>query len=260
MRHGGAVLAAGCIALAGLAGGLIASAAGAQDSDDGASASADLVAAGEELYLQSCVSCHGVGGVGTDDGPNIVDAGAAAADFQLRTGRMPLAEPGQQPERHDPAYDDAEIEALVAYVASLGDGPSIPVVDPEAGNLSEGGVLYRANCAACHNATGMGGALSYGDHAPSLFDATPLEVAEAIRTGPGQMPKFSEQQLDDQDVNSIVRYVQYLRDPDNEGGLSLGRAGPIPEGFVALFVGLGALIIAVRWITRERKARAQVEP
>ena len=51
----------------------------------------DRWAQGRELYLTSCVSCHGVGGVGTADGPSLAAAGEASADFYLRTGRMPLA-------------------------------------------------------------------------------------------------------------------------------------------------------------------------
>jgi ubiquinol-cytochrome c reductase cytochrome c subunit len=240
-----AAVGAGCLAVAAVGGAIFAPRASGQDPDDTA------IGRGRTLYLQSCVSCHGPMGEGSDDGPALTNVGAASADFVLRTGRMPLSSPDQESNRKPPAYDDADIEALVSYVASLGDGPPIPTVEPEAGNLEVGGELFLANCAACHNATGMGGALSYGQHAPSLFDATPVDIAEAMRTGPSQMPVFSEAQLDDQEVNSIVRYVRYLRDPEDRGGLSLGRAGPIPEGFVALLAGLGPLILAVRWITRD---------
>ena len=113
----------------------------------------------------------------------------------LTTGRMPLNDPADNPVRKDPAYRPAEIAALVAYVASLGDGPPIPDVDIAAGNLAVGGVLYRENCQACHSATGAGGALSYGRAAPSLSKATPTQVGAAIRTGPGQMPVFGPETL-----------------------------------------------------------------
>ena len=48
---------------------------------------------GQALYAQSCAACHGPGGTGTGDGPPLIAVGAAAADFMLRTGRMPLAAP-----------------------------------------------------------------------------------------------------------------------------------------------------------------------
>ena len=75
-----------------------------------------------------------------------------------------------------------------------------------------------------------------------------MQIAEAIRTGPANMPVFGPDTLTDQQVNSIVRYVEYLRDPDDPGGFALGHVGPIPEGFVAFLVGLGALMLITRWI------------
>lgn len=200
------------------------------------------VARGHELFLASCSSCHGAHGEGTKQGPVLIGVGAAAADFQLTTGRMPLANPKGQPVRKPQAFTDGEIKALVAYVASLGPGPPIPDVDVGAGNLSKGGTLFRLNCAACHSSAGVGGALSYGSDAPSLQSATPTQIAEAIRTGPGQMPVFGHDTFSDRQVSSITRYVKYLQDPDDPGGFSLGRIGPITEGMVALLLGIPVLL------------------
>ncbi len=212
----------------------------------------DLVAAGEQLYLTGCVSCHGVGGVGTADYPSLIGVGAASADFYLRTGRMPLAYPVPQPPQKPIAYNDEQIRQLVAYVASLGPGPAIPEVDPDSADLAAGGELFRENCQACHNSQGVGGALSYGREAPSLLAVQPTQIAEAVRIGPGQMPVFEPETLSDDELNSIIRYIQYLQDPDNAGGLKIGSTGPVTEGFVAWLVGLGVLVLAARWITKER--------
>ncbi|MEX2660007.1 MAG: c-type cytochrome [Acidimicrobiales bacterium] len=209
----------------------------------------EVIAAGEALYEVGCVSCHLPGGVGGDRGPTIVDAGAASAHFYLTTGRMPLATGGQA-EPKAPAYSPDQIEALVAYVASLGDGPEIPDVDLGAADLAEGGELYRTGCAACHQAAGAGGALSYGTNAPSLMSATPVQVVEAMIVGPGQMPVFGR--LSDEERDSIARYVLALQEIEDPGGLSLGRVGPIPEGFVALIIGTGATLLAALWIGRRR--------
>jgi ubiquinol-cytochrome c reductase cytochrome c subunit len=203
---------------------------------------------GRDLFLTSCSGCHGADGGGTSDGPSLIGVGAAAADFQLSTGRMPLTDPSAQAVRKPPAFSPDEIDALVAYVASLGDGPPIPKVDPAAGDLAEGGTLFRLNCAACHSAAGTGGALSYGDDAPKLWSATPPQIAEAVRTGPGQMPIFGPDTFSDHQVNSIVRYVRYLSDPDDPGGFSLGRIGPITEGMVALLLGIPILLFVCRRI------------
>src|SRR4029077_19949896 len=55
------------------------------------SAFADEVAAGQAVYSARCASCHGSEGQGTALGPPLIGVGAAAADFQLRTGRMPFS-------------------------------------------------------------------------------------------------------------------------------------------------------------------------
>src|SRR5262245_19024258 len=184
LRRWTAVAGAGvCVAVGVLV--FVASYASGQTSD-GAD-DPELVAAGRALYQTGCSSCHGEDATGTEDVPSLVSVGAAAADFQLRTGRMPLAVTGQQAVRKPAAYSDGEIKALVAYVASLAPGPAIPVVDVDAADLVHGGELFRANCAACHNAAGVGGALSYGHHAPYLLPATPPELTEASGTGPRAM-------------------------------------------------------------------------
>lgn len=211
----------------------------------------ELLASGRELYNTSCQSCHGLRGQGTAQGPNIQEVGELGADFMLRTGRMPLAQPGPQAPEKPVAYTDGEIRALVKYVGSFGDGPPIPDVDITDADLARGGELYRDNCQPCHNASGIGGALSYGDHAPALTSVEPTQVVEAMRFGPGQMPVFGEDVFDADAANDIARYVDYLHDPEDPGGFGLGHSGPTAEGFVAWLFGIVTLIWAVRWITKE---------
>src|SRR5690606_12992710 len=51
------------------------------------------VETGKELFLANCAGCHGTAGEGNGAaGPSLVGVGAAAVDFQVGTGRMPLAE------------------------------------------------------------------------------------------------------------------------------------------------------------------------
>jgi ubiquinol-cytochrome c reductase cytochrome c subunit len=212
--------------------------------------------AGQRLYVSDCASCHGFDGRGRPgQGPSITSAGAAGAHFYLSTGRMPMATVDDQSRRKPVKYDEEEIAALVAYVASLGDGPPIPDLDFDDVDLAAGNTLYRENCAACHNSAGSGGALGEQTFAPSLFSATALQTAEAARVGPGAMPEFSEGTLSDEELEDLVAYVQYLHDPDDRGGAPLGRVGPIPEGFVAWSLGLGGMLLVARWIgSRERRA------
>jgi ubiquinol-cytochrome c reductase cytochrome c subunit len=225
---------------------------------------ADLVERGEALYRIQCSSCHGLEGQGLKSpdgevrGPSLENAGGASAYYYLTTGRMPLANSEEIPRRKPPAYSDDEIEALIAYVASLGDGPEVPDVDIANGDLARGGEIYRANCAACHSATGAGGALSYGRAAPSLGQATPTQVGAAVRVGPGQMPRFGPDALSDEEVDSVAAYVDYLHDADDRGGVALGRLGPIPEGFLVWIAGMGGLLLVAFVIgTRANSGEAE---
>ena len=223
----------------------------------------DAMTTGRRLFVLGCSSCHGADGAGlrTPDGqvrgPSLLETGEAGAYYALSTGRMPLNDSDQQPQRKRPAYDEADQAALVAYVASLGKGPRLPRLDAAAGSLPEGGELFRANCAPCHSATGGGGALSYGRAAPHLQESTALQVEAAVRAGPGQMPVFGPGVLTDEDVAGIARYVEYLRDPEDKGGLPIGRTGPVPEGAVAWLLGMGGFLAAVVWIGSRSPVRRE---
>lgn len=208
---------------------------------------------GQYLYVQGCSTCHGLKGEGVGDSPPLIGVGAAAADFFIRTGRMPLNQPVAQAPRKEPLYNDEQRAAIVEYVASLhdpatGPGPEIPHVDLDAGDLIAGNELYANNCAACHNSAGSGGALGRNYYAPRLDPATPIEVAEAIRIGPGAMPVFGPDTLTDEQVDSLVKYVGELKGQNGPGGNVLGRLGPVSEGFFAWIVGLGLLLALTRWI------------
>jgi ubiquinol-cytochrome c reductase cytochrome c subunit len=203
---------------------------------------------GRTLFQEGCASCHGLNGEGIHgQGPDLRGAGAAAADFYLSTGRMPLDEPGAEPDRHRPAYSPGEIADLVAFIASLGPGPAIPSLPLEEGNISDGQKLFTQNCAPCHQIAGRGGVVAPA-YAPLLLDATPRQIAEAARIGPYVMPVFGEKQLSDQELASIVRYVQYAKSPENPGGWGLFELGPVPEGMIAWLVGLLALVLVIRLI------------
>lgn len=207
-------------------------------------------ASGRQLFLQACSSCHGTGAEGTARAPTLVGLGTAAVDFWVNTGRMPLEVPSEQAMRKNPIFRPSQAKAIAEYVGSLGPGgPSIPSsVDYQNADLSEGGELWRLNCSTCHSLTANGGALSYGAYAPSLLPDTPLDIAEAIRVGPGNMPRFTTSQLSTQDEYDIIRYVKYITHPDDRGGFNLGHVGPTTEGFIGIVVGVGLLMLAAFWI------------
>jgi ubiquinol-cytochrome c reductase cytochrome c subunit len=221
-----------------------ASAAGTDDSPQ-------AIAKGRQLFLEGCASCHGLNAQGGSTAPTLIGVGAAAVDFQVGTGRMPLAAPSQQAKRGQVTYSQAEISALAAYVASLAPGPAIPSAQELAfqnANLQEGGELFRTNCAQCHNFNGAGGALSDGEFAPSMKDATPRQMFEAMLTGPQAMPVFANSTMTVQEKQAIIKYITTIRTSPNPGGMALGRLGPVSEGLFLWIVGLGAVTAIAVWI------------
>ena len=207
--------------------------------------SPEQVEAGRDLFLTGCSSCHGLNAEGGANGPSLIGVGAASVDFQVGTGRMPLAQPGAQAARKPVKYTQEEIDLLSAYVASLAPGPGIPQVDITAGDLALGKDLFQNNCSQCHGSSGGGGALTYGKHAPALDQATAVHVAEAMVTGPGQMPVFGPSQFTQTDYDSIAAYVTGVAEEPNYGGNGLGRFGPVTEGIVVWVVAIGGLLGAV---------------
>ena len=200
-------------------------------------------ARGRELYLASCATCHGPDGRGTERGPTLERSGAADWDFYLRSGRMPLENPDQPLEPKPPAFDEAQIEDLVAYGRTLGEGPARPqlVTGTE---LSAGRELFVNNCAACHGVSASGAAIGPDAFAPSLRGIDPRLIAEAPIVGPGTMPTFD---FDDQQLSAIAGYVETLSG-DGRGGFDLRGFGPVAEGLVALFIGLAVILLVARWI------------
>ena len=140
---------------------------------------------------------------------------------------------------------------MAAYVATLGPGPAIPTAEQlDYSNADEayGGELFRINCAQCHQAAGQGGALTQGKYAPSLMNATPQVITEAMLTGPQNMPVFSDAQLPTEDKQAITAYIMGLQEASSPGGLNLGRFGPVTEGVFLATAIFAALIAAAVWI------------
>jgi ubiquinol-cytochrome c reductase cytochrome c subunit len=233
-------------------------------------AAASPVQRGKNLYGEYCVACHGANGSGVTQtrtkrigaaperlqtqqvgiAPPLRGVGALAADFYLTTGYMPLQHVGLQPRRSRVLLSKGQIDALVAYIASLGKGPAIPQPHPERGSLSDGMRLFTDHCAGCHQVVAEGGFVT-GAVPPPLEDASTTQIAEAVRIGPYVMPRFSEKAISDSQLDSIIRYVQYAKHPDDRGGWAIGHIGPVPEGLVTWLIAM-VILVAVCVVIGER--------
>lgn len=244
----------------------------AQASSD--ASQAEQVAKGKELFLVSCATCHGKNGEGIPTvrdgyqiGPSLVGVGAAAVDFQVGTGRMPLAQPGAQAPRKPPVFNDEETAALAAYVASLAPGPAIPnqadysidglSEEERQAALSRGGQIFLTNCTACHNFNGAGGAMPRGGYAPSLKGVEGKYIYEAMLTGPQNMPNFSNGNLSPDEKRDVIAYLDSIQDTPEYAGFTLGNLGPVSEGLFGWVIGIGSLVGGAVWIashtTRSKK-------
>ncbi len=251
-RHPAAayLVIAGVLILIGIAYALITS--GNASAAQQAAPNSAQIADGHDLFQEECSSCHGLYAEGTAEAPSLIGVGAAAVNFQVSTGRMPAAELGAENDRKPPRLNKAETAAIAAYIQSLGGGPTVPSaaqVSTSGANIGLGQQLFVADCAACHNFVGAGGALTNGKFAPPLTESTPTQIYEAMLTGPEAMPVFNDLTITPQEKRDIIAYVTTVRSEPNPGGFSLGRVGPVTEGLVAFLGLLFFMVLVALWIT-----------
>ncbi|MBM0204510.1 c-type cytochrome [Micromonospora sp. STR1s_5] len=247
-RLGAAVRLIAALMLAGGAYTVFAPGAQAQDNPQLTGAAAE----GKALFDVSCVTCHGRNAQGVEGrGPSLIGVGAASVEFQVSSGRMPLARQEAQAHRKPPLFNDEQTRQLAQYIQELGGGPVVPEGDDlrEDGNIASGGELFRINCSQCHAFGGGGGALSSGKFAPSLRPATDRQIYAAMLSGPQNMPVFGDNQLRPEQKADIIAYIQEtLKHDQDPGGFNLGRYGPSTEGLAIFLVGIVALVFASLWI------------
>ena len=216
-----------------------------------------LIEEGRQLFLKGCSSCHGLNAEGGTVAPSLIGVGAASVDFQVGTGRMPMADMSTQAMRKAVVYTPAEINAMAIYVASLAPGPEVPTEDmlnfERDGSTAEGGELFRTNCAMCHNFAAQGGALTQGKYAPTLMGVTPTHIYEAMITGPQAMPVFSDKTLTPSEKLSIIKWIKAAESEPQLGGVALGRVGPVTEGLLAWTLGIGLLIAVAVWLAMKAR-------
>jgi ubiquinol-cytochrome c reductase cytochrome c subunit len=202
---------------------------------------------GAAVYAAHCIKCHGPDGAGVAGvisiaGPSLKaehDRGAVVDTVLHGKGIMPSFKPVLSP---------ALINAVADYVTT-----QLATIPLAPGDLGEGGTLFRIDCAPCHGVSARGGAIAFaGTNAPSLVDKSAAMIAGTVRWGPGLMPSFPPAAITDQQLDSIVTYVQFLQHPPSPGGAPMQYFGSVAEGLIGW---LGAFIIVAiaMWIERGGK-------
>jgi len=212
---------------------------------------------GALLYAQQCAQCHGAGGTG---GP--VPGGGRApsllaaenpqvtvpyVNLVLSTGRMPPAgSPFDNRDRRVVFDDPQERADLITWMSrEFGIEGDIPEVGP--GVAARGLEIWTANCSHCHGATGAGGVAGAGTWTPQVNTRTPVEIAEAIRVGPFEMPAFEEDQISDQGVADVTAFLTTIEGEARTPLFGLLELNPVyASGFVA---GVAVLmLLSLLWI------------
>jgi ubiquinol-cytochrome c reductase cytochrome c subunit len=196
------------------------------------------MSAGRAAYEQNCATCHGADLRGGPNAPSLRGVGAADVDLMLETGRMPAAVPWIEVGHQGAHLSQPTIDAIVRFVTSAAPGgPAIPLV--VAGDAGRGQTLFQENCMHCHGSQGEGAAIGFLEWAPNLDRSTLTEIAEAIRVGPAEMPRFGKRQLSDTDVDDIAGYLSQ-RNAQSAPTLPLTSSGPVPEGLLG-WLGAGLM-------------------
>jgi len=250
-RHPLAILALLLSALL-LTGGLYAVATTSNQAQAADEYTAEDVEQGESLFLANCSTCHGLDAQGTDAGPSLIGVGAAAVDFQVGTGRMPMQMQGPQAQKKPQQFNEEQTSQLAAYVASLGAGPAVPedeYLDVSEGDAANGSKVFLANCAMCHNAAGAGGALTRGKFAPSLMGVEENHIYEAMQTGPQNMPVFNDANITPEEKRDVITYLKTVETNTDPGGFGLGSLGPVSEGLFIWTIGLMIIIGFTVWLS-----------
>ncbi len=221
-----------------------------------ATANADDVQEGQRLFQANCATCHGMQAQGTAAGPSLVGVGVASVDFQVMTGRMPMAAPAIQVVRNNVQFSQEQSDQMGAYIATLGPGPGKPAaeyldVNAPGVDIARGGNIYRVNCAMCHNFAGSGGALTEGKMAPTLMGVEPIHIYEAMLTGPQSMPVFSDANLSPEAKRDVIAFLKNYEEGHNQGGHNLGNLGPVGDGFFLWLLAMPLMVGAAVWLGRK---------
>ena len=202
---------------------------------------------GKAIYQQRCAECHGEQGQGVSATMTMAGPPLLAEHEPSRVLTAMEAGPSHMP-RFGFVLSVEQMRTVAAYVTQ-----KLAVIPMDKGSLPSGGELYRLDCNPCHGPTVRGGVLAFaGLNPPSLAQVSPPVIAGFIRTGIGPMPSFPPPVLSDEQIDSIVKYVEFMQHPPDAGGSPLGYFGPVAEGFIA-WMTLFVIIGICAWIEKGGK-------
>ena len=187
--------------------------------------SAADAAAGKALYAP-CIACHGANGEGNAAVASPAIAGQSE-DYLIRQlhnfnsglrGANPEDTGGSQMRPMAATLtDDAAIDNVVAYIASL-DAPPAPAATLS-GDPGSGAKFYVSRCGACHGGKGEGNDALFAPRLATLRDSYIVQQVELFRSGTrgahpddkyGQQMAIMAKIVTDQELTDIVAVLNEL--------------------------------------------------
>jgi ubiquinol-cytochrome c reductase cytochrome c subunit len=164
----------------------------------------------------------------------------------MATGRMPPAESPWDNRPRRVQVDEGDRTSVLAWMQQEfdvpGDLPEVAEGDPARGQR-----VWNTNCAHCHGSTGAGGVAGAGAWTPPVAGYEPTTIAEAIRVGPFEMPRFTRSQLSDIEVGDVATFLRGVDEEEGTPLLGLVELNPVyASAFVALLAVL--LLLSLVWI------------
>ncbi len=137
------------------------------------------VSAGQQLFKDNCVTCHGANGEG-DIGPALNDktflqTTADGTIFSVISSGIPGTQMPAWNQSHGGPLTDENVNQLVAFLRSWQDTAPDRRNAPLRGDAGNGIVIFNGVCAICHGPNGTGTdkapAINVGDHLNQFDDA-----------------------------------------------------------------------------------------
>ena len=205
-------------------------------------------AQGEQIYNNTCISCHGANLEGVKDrGPSLVGIGEAAVYFQTSTGRMPAVMQGAQAQEKPPVLTPEEVDA----VARVRPGQRRRPGDARGAGRGAAGRQPRSRRPALPAQLRLVPQLHRPRRRAVLRQvraarwtaSTEEQMYAAMLSGPESMPRFSERQLTPEEKKDIIAYVKSVDGRQQQPRRRpIGGLGPQSEGLIGFIVGIAALL------------------
>src|SRR5512136_2163597 len=137
------------------------------------------VSAGQQLFKDNCVTCHGANGEG-DIGPELNDSTflkrtADGTIFSVISSGIPGTQMPAWNQSHGGPLTDENVNQLVAFLRSWQDTAPDRRNAPLQGDAGNGTVIFNSVCAICHGPNGTGTdkaqAINVADHLNQFDDA-----------------------------------------------------------------------------------------